>query len=84
MNYLLKWHSQAYKILEKLPKETIQRVLAKFDQVIEDPFRFLEHYGGKDLFKLRIGDYRALVRVNFEEKILLIQVFDHRGKVYNR
>ena len=84
MAYALKWHPHAFKVLEKLPKETIQRVLNKFDLVIEEPFRFLEHYEGENLFKLRIGDYRALVEVNIQNRIILIKVFDHRGKIYNR
>ena len=84
MNYTLKWHPQAFKVLEKLPKETIQRVLNKFDLVIEEPFRFLEHYEGDKLFKLRIGDYRALVEVDIQNKIVLVKVFDHRSKIYNR
>jgi len=32
--------------------------------------------------KLRIGDYRALIDIDFENKILIIQVFDKRGKIY--
>ncbi len=82
MNYQLDWHPQAFKVLKKLPKEIIKRVLDKFDEVIEDPFRYLEHYEGEDLYKFRIGDYRALVKVNIKEKSLLVQVFGHRSKVY--
>ena len=84
MTYTLKWHPQAFKVLDKLQKETIQRVLDKFDLVIEEPFRFLEHYEGENLFKLRIGDYRALVEVNIQTKILLVKIFDHRSKIYNK
>ena len=84
MTYTLKWHPHAFKVLEKLPKEIIQRVLNKFDLVIEEPFRFLEHYEGENLFKLRIGDYRALVEANIQNKILLVKVFDHRSKIYNK
>ena len=84
MTYILKWHPQAYKTLERLPKEIINRIINKFDVVVQDPFRFLEHYEGKNLFKLRIGDYRALVKVDFEKSLLLVEVFDHRGKVYNK
>jgi len=83
MIFALRWHPQAFRVLKKLPKDIIQRVTDKFDIVIEYPFRYLEHYGGKDLFKLRIGDYRALIKVNFEDKLLLVQVFDHRSKIYN-
>jgi len=84
MNYTLKWHPQAFRVLKRLPKDIIKRVTNKFDLLTEDPFRYLEHYEGKDLFKLRIGDYRALVKVNFEGKLLLVQVFNHRSKIYNK
>ena len=50
--------------------------------ISENPFRYLEHFEGKDVYKLRIGDYRALVDVDFQNKILKIQVFDKRGRVY--
>ena len=32
--------------------------------------------------KLRIGDYRALIDIDFENKVLIIQVFVKRGKIY--
>ena len=84
MSYDLKWHPQAFKALEKLPKETIPRVLRKFDLVVEDPFRFIEHYEGEKLFKLRIGDYRALIGIDVQNKVILVKVFYHRSKIYNK
>lgn len=83
MTYTLKWHPKAFKTLSKLPKQVIERVLTKFDAVIEDPFRFLEHFEGP-LYKLRIGDYRALVDINLKDKLLLIQDFDHRSRIYKK
>ena len=35
----------------------------------ENPFRFLEHYEGDDVYKLRIGDYRALIDIDFSERL---------------
>ena len=84
MNYSIKWHPQAFKVLEKLPEPIILRVVKKFDLVTEDPFRYLEHYEGENLYKLRIGDYRALIEIMLQEKTLLVKVFDHRGKIYSR
>lgn len=84
MKYTIKWHPQAFKVLKKLPKHINQRVLNKLDVVAEEPFRFLEHFEGHKEYKLRIGDYRALIEVRDEENLLLIKVFDHRGKVYKR
>ncbi|MEK6924670.1 MAG: hypothetical protein AABW71_00345 [Nanoarchaeota archaeon] len=46
-----------------------------------DPFRFLEHFEGED-YKLRIGDYRMLIDIDFKRKILFVRVFDKRGRIY--
>lgn len=84
MNYEVKWHSKAEKNLAKLPRELIEHILNKIDEVQKEPFRFLEHFEGKDTYKLRLGDYRALVEVDFSNKKLYIQVFDKRSRVYKR
>ena len=81
MRYEIIWHPKAAKNLEKLPKEFIQRILSKCDEVAEDPFRYLEHFEGEG-YKLRIGDYRAVIDVDFEKQILRIRLFDHRKRVY--
>ncbi len=65
MIYSIEWHPQTLKFLEKLPKQISERILQKLEAVKEDPFRFLEHYEG-DYYKLRIGDYRALIDIDFE------------------
>lgn len=83
MSYSIEWRSQAFKFLEKLQKNIAERILKKLDEVKEDPFRFLEHYEG-DYYKLRIGDYRMLIDIDFEKKILFIQVFDKRGRIYKK
>ena len=50
----------------------------------EDPFVFLEHYEGNNYYKYRIGEYRVLIDVDFKNKILKIQVVDHRSVIYKR
>ena len=42
------------------------------------PFTFIEIPG----FKLRVGDYRLLVDVDFSNKELTIQVLRHRRDIY--
>ncbi len=50
----------------------------------ENPFHYLEHYEGKDYYKFRIGDYRALIDVDFQNKSLKVQVLDKRGRIYKQ
>jgi mRNA-degrading endonuclease RelE of RelBE toxin-antitoxin system len=84
MTYKIKWHPQAFKILKKLPKAIIERVLAKLDILKENPFRFLEHFEGNDLYKLRIGEYRALLEFIPKEELFLVKLFNHRKRIYKR
>lgn len=48
----------------------------------ENPFYYLEHFEGNNFYKLRIGDYRALIDIDFQNKILKVQVLDKRGRIY--
>jgi len=81
--YKIEFSSKAKKIIKKLPKQISLRILNKFEEVTQDPFHYLEHYEGNG-YKFRIGDYRALIDVDFENKILKVRVLDKRGKIYKR
>lgn len=82
MTFQVEWHPKACKNLSRLPPELIKRILKKVDEVKEDPFRYLEHFEGENVYKLRIGNYRALIEIDFKNNILYIQVFDKRGRIY--
>jgi len=82
MIYKVEFSKQATKFIRKLQEDIKNRIKKKFIEVSQDPFRYLEHYGGDDAYKLRIGDYRALIDVDFNRKILWVRVFDKRGRIY--
>ena len=63
-------------------QERLRRGLEKLK--CENPFHYLEHYEGKDYYKFRIGDYRTLIDVDFENKVLKVQVLDKRGRIYKQ
>ena len=78
MSFQVEWGPKASKNLAKLPKDTIKRIFDKMNEVKEDPFRFLEHFEGQNFYKLRIGDYRALIdieRVSMKSSISLVAPF---------
>ena len=79
--YDVKFSNQATKFFRKLQNDIQARIKSKFKDVSKDPFRFLEHFEG-NFYKLRIGDFRALIDIDFEKKIIFIRVFDKRGKIY--
>jgi len=81
--YRVEFSSKAKKIIKKLPKQTSLRILNKFEEISQEPFRHLEHYEGYG-YKFRIGEYRALIDVDFQNKVLKVRVLDKRGRVYKR
>ena len=68
--------------LDKPVKERLQKGLKKLKT--ENPFHYLEHLENKDCYKFRIGEYRALVDVDFAHNVLKVQVLDHRSVIYKR
>ena len=84
MNWEAEWYTKARENLETLPPHIRERVIKHIDRVKENPFHFLEHFEVKGFYKLRIGDYRAVASVDFENKIIKIQFFDHRRRIYKR
>ena len=83
MSYFIDWHPNVRKFLQKLPKEISARIVLKARDLREEPFRYLEHYEG-DYYKFRVGDYRALVDIDQQKKIVRIRYLDHRKKIYKQ
>ena len=83
MNYSVKVDKKAQDFLDKLPQNISLRIINKLEQIKENPFHFLEHYEG-EYYKLRIGDYRALMDIDFQRKIIWVRIIDKRGRVYKR
>ena len=81
MSYDIIWHPTAAKYLESLPNQIASRIIKKFDEIAVNPFRYLEHFEGEG-YKLRIGEYRALIDVDLQNRILKVRVFDKRGRIY--
>ena len=83
MTYSVKLSKNAEKFLDKLPKNIALRILNKLEEIKDNPFRYLEYYEWEG-YKLRIGDYRALIDVDFDRKILFVRIIDKRGRIYKR
>ena len=76
---------QADKFLRKCEKIIFDRVVNKIDELKVNP---IPHDSKKvqgcnePTFRIRIGDYRALYRVNHKEKRIIVVKVDKIEKVY--
>lgn len=75
----------AQDFLNKQDKHVSERIKKGLEKLkTENPFHFLEHFESQGHYKYRIGDYRALVDIDFEKHLLKVQVLDHRSVIYKK
>ncbi len=83
MSYTINWEL-ARKDLCQLEKQIAQRIIKKVGSLVEDPFHFVEHLEGYPLWKIRIGDYRAILDIKQKEAEIVVLLVDHRKRIYTR
>lgn len=59
-----------------------EQVLKRINRVSDFPDHFLEYYSGSSAYKLRAGDYRAVVEWDKENDVLTILRIGHRDGFY--
>jgi len=82
--YKLVFEKRALQSLNKLEENTKKRIWNKLQGCKENPFRFLEPLVQIKGFKLRVGNYRVILDVQEEIKILNILKIGHRKKIYDK
>ncbi|GGD45674.1 hypothetical protein GCM10011514_07100 [Emticicia aquatilis] len=90
--YKVEISKKALKELEKLPKEVVRKFRDKFSDLAENPYSV---NGTKKLvnpkslgieleevYRVRIGDYRAIYAIENEVLVIFIIKIAHRKEVY--
>ena len=80
MTFRILW--QAKDDLRSLEQPIRKRVIKKIRSIEENPLRFVERLVGYSLFKLRIGDYRAIIDIKQEANQIIVVLVGHRSQVY--
>jgi len=80
--YKLIFEKRALQQLSKLDHHIKERIWNKLQDCKKDPFRFLEPLITIGGFKLRIGDYRVIIDISTEIRILKVLKVGHRKKIY--
>lgn len=72
----------AAKTLRKLPRNERERILAAFERLPAGDVRSLKGRPGE--WRLRVGDWRALIRLDSEACVLVVTAVKPRGRAYDR
>ncbi|MBS3060637.1 MAG: type II toxin-antitoxin system RelE/ParE family toxin [DPANN group archaeon] len=83
MTWKIEFTKEALRDISKLETKILDRILDKLEQTRENPHHYFQRLVGHDDFKFRVGDYRILVLLLHDEKII-IQKVGHRKNVYKR
>jgi len=73
------------KALAKLPVNWQRRIVAKIREVAADPYAPNNNLGklrGRDGYKLRIGNWRVILRVVDDRRVMEVLEVEPRGGIY--
>ena len=73
---------KSYKVLQKGYQKKIDRILNLLMTKKKIDIKPVE--GEKDIYRLRVGKYRVLIKVYKEKKIILVVKIGPRGDVYKK
>ncbi len=81
--YQIEYDIQPQKFLEKLDRHIAQRIMDKIDTLTVNPIpqNAKTIIGEHGVFRIRIGDYRALYRIA-KQKIFVFKI-DNRESIYD-
>ncbi len=85
MKFSIEYDRQPKIFLKKLDKHLAKRILDKVDECLKNepvPHSAKPIVGKHGVFRLRIGDYRALYRINYKENRIIIFKLDKRSRIY--
>lgn len=82
MVYALVWAPTVRDQLAALEKEVRARLIAKAVEASDAPHHYLERLSGHKLWKLRAGDYRAIIELDDAGKRMVVLKAGHRKNIY--
>jgi mRNA interferase RelE/StbE len=84
MRYKVEFAASAAREFRALDRQLQRRVSAKVAELAEDPFPagVCKFQGEPDHWRIRIGDYRVIYRVEKRRVVIVIVRIGHRREVY--
>lgn len=80
----IEYTEKALSHLEGLDPQVADRVMNKVDEATEWTEHRLEPLSGYPYYKLRAGDYRAIITWDRNDDLLIVEAVGHRRNVYDR
>jgi len=82
--YEVQFSARALQELEKLPRQEQQRIVIRAERLAIDPHSSCSQkaHGSRELFRIRVGDYRVIYDIQDDVLSVLVFRVGHRRDVY--
>jgi len=84
MAYQIMWSKKAADKIEKLDEDVKSRIMKRLDVAAENPFSYVTKLKGLDFYRLRVGNYRVIMRIEGSKMIIFIINVGYRSSVYKK
>jgi mRNA interferase RelE/StbE len=83
-DYSISFARSARKELERISTDFAERILAKVEALAGNPrpVGVIKLHGQKNLWRMRVGDYRVVYSIDDFSKTIDVSVIRHRRDVY--
>lgn len=82
MGFAVEFTPRAARLARKLPPDVQRRVAAKLREAAEDPAGTVQRLTAVRAYKVRVGDYRLLLDIDWEEEVVYVLWVGHRERAY--
>jgi len=87
MDYFkIEWKHSAERELRRIDKRYIHRIIKAVESLDVSPFpsRHRKLHSVESSYRIRVGDYRVVYRVDSEDKRVIVYHVRHRKEVYRK
>ena len=81
--YRIEFSSRADKQFAKLERVMQERIVQALKRSVVRPKSYFERLRGDVLYKLRVGDYRIIAKIEEDKLLILVIEIGHRKNVYD-
>ena len=84
MEYTISYTDKSIKYLESLDKKEAKIIFKKIESIKGNPLHYIQRLTKINLWKLKIGDYRAIIKFDRVKKEITIVDIGHRKNIYKK
>ena len=83
--WAVRFAARGARDVRRLDRQVQERVLRALDALSADPYAGrLRKLAGRDEWRLRVGDWRVIVELRDEERLVYVKHVLPRGRAYDR